>query len=273
VVGILVNDNDADEGASLIDAQVFIQGNGLENNSAGSAAGIWVQGADVALIRPTVSIENLRYNGRGIRITSLGSDDDYAPIQGAQVTLGVGLTAGGTGSAFGILFEGAGQQIAGAMVRVSCTGNAPCFGVVSGPANDGTTQPKVPSLTGLDVEVLSTGNSAQAGRFQEPVDAANSRFAASSGSGLARALVLADINNLSNGRVHNLSNLRVETDAGCAVAYNTATGETLSLRLTSSSLTGITCFGQNLGTSTLRCAGNTRRNPDGTVDFLTNVCP
>lgn len=273
VVGILINDNNADSGASLVDAKVYIQGNGVENNSAGSTAGIWVQGADVAIIRPTVSIENLRYNGRGIRITALGTDDDYAPITDAHVNLQVGLTGGGVGSAFGVLFEGAGQQIAGAMVRVSCTGNAPCFGVVAGAATDGSVQPKVPSLSGLDVEVVSTGTTAQAGRFQEPVDVANSRFAASNGTGQARALTLSDLNNVASGRVHNLSNVRLESDTGCAVAYNTAAGETLSLRLTSSSLTGIFCFGQNLGSSTLRCAGNTRRNGDGTVDFLSNLCP
>lgn len=273
VIGVLVTDNNADAGAILADAKVSIQGNDVENNSAGSVNGIWVQGADVFLLRPTVSIENLLYNGRGIRITALGSDDDYAPIQDAHVYVEGGLTTGGVGSAIGILSEGAGQHITGAMVRVSCTGNAPCFGVSSGPASDGTTQPRIPSLSGLDVEVLSTGNSARAGQFQEPVDAANSRFAASNGTGQARALVLSDLNNASNGRVYNLSNLRLESDTGCAVAYNTAAGETLSLRLTSSSLTGIFCFGQNLGSSTLRCAGNTRRNLDGTVDFLTNLCP
>ncbi len=66
---------------------------------------------------------------------------------------------------------------------------------------------------------------------------------------------------------------RLESDNGCALAHGTAAGESLSARIAGNSATGIVCQGQALGTTTLRCAGNTRRNLDGTIDFLSNTCP
>lgn len=275
VIGILITDNNADSGGALVDALVSIDGNDVENNSAGSAAGIWVQSADVHLLRPTVIIDRLRYNGRGIRVSMAGNDDDAAPpIVDASVDLEVTRTAAGTGSGYGIVFEGAGQDIAGARVRLQCGNNAFCAGVLNGTAPDGTVQPRIPTLSGMDVEVRSSSANGdpQGGRFQEPVQISNSRFAAY-GPVNARGLNLLDLANAASGRSYEVSNTRIESDTGCALTWSTQATETLSLRLTGSSLTGIFCSGQSLGTSTLRCAGNTRRNLDGTLDFLPTTCP
>jgi hypothetical protein len=276
VIGILVLDNDNDSGALLRKAGVTIQGNNVENNSAGSVAGIWVQGADVGIDSPIVTIEDLRYNARGIRITVTGSDDDYAPISDPHIMIDTAGTGSGVGSGFGILFEGAGQAISGGSVRIVCNNGAPCFGIAGGPGSDGSVQPRMPVITGVDVEVinLSATANAQAGRFQEPVNLSNSRFSAQGGlPGTARAVALSDLANSAGGRTHELSLNRLESDNGCAIGYSTAAGETLGLRLTGNSTTGIVCQGQALGTPTLRCAGNTRRNGDGSVDFLSNACP
>lgn len=276
VIGILVADNDNDAGAFLRNAGVAIQGNGVENNSAGSVAGIWVQGADVAIDQPFVSIENLRYNGRGIRVSVTGGDDDYAPIRNANILVEAAATGSGVGSGMGILFEGAGQEILGGSVRVECNTGTPCFGIVNGAGSDGTVQPRQPVITAVDVEVVNLGatGSAIAGRFQEPVNVAQSRFAARGAvPGTARAMTLSDLNNAAAGRTHEVSGNRLESDGGCAVGYSSATGETLSVRFAGNNATGILCQGQALGTTTLRCAGNTRRNLDGTLDFLSNTCP
>ncbi len=276
IIGILLIDNVADSGAVMRNANVSIQGNDVELSLPGSAAGIWVQGTDVLIESPFVTIERLRYNARGIRITMLGSDDDYASIINPTIFVDAALTSGGVGSGMGILFEGAGQQITGGSVRVTCSNGAPCNGILSGPASDGTVQPQPGAINGVDVEVegLSATGSAVAGRFQEPVNIANSRFSARGATpGLARALTLSDLNNAASGRTHEISGNRLESDSGCAIAYNTAAGETLSLRIAGNNATGTVCQGQALGTTTLRCAGNTRRNLDGSVDFLTNTCP
>jgi hypothetical protein len=273
IVGILILDNDSDAGAFLRNGAAVVDGNNVQNNSAGSAAGIWVQGADVALTSPVVSIENLRYNARGIRITALGNDDDYAPIQNPQVFV---QTAGTFGNGIGILFEGAGQEIVGGSVRVECDTGLQCFGLLNGAATDGTVQPRVPSITGIDVDVvqLVSAGSAFGARFQEPVSVTQSRFSArGSTPGTARALSLSDLNNPASGRTHEVSGNRLESDNGCAVVYSTATGETMTVRLAGNDATGILCQGQALGTTTLRCAGNTRKNLDGSLDFLATTCP